>query len=120
MQNVKGYLNFDMVGSGTDSRYLMYFFTAAHPKFGEWLKADMAKHNFCFDPDYRAWENPVGGSDQQSFHLKGVPIVWYHTGGQPNYNFPSDEADTVNYPKLTDITRASYLTTWNLAIEAEY
>ena len=120
MQNVKGYLNFDMVGSGTNSRYLMYFFTAAHPKFGEWLKADMAKHNFCFDPDYRAWENPVGGSDQQSFHLKGVPIVWYHTGGQPNYNFPSDEADTVNYPKLTDITRASYLTTWHLANEAEY
>lgn len=120
MQKVKGYLNFDMVGSGTDSRYLMYFFTAAHPKFGEWLKADMAKHNFCFDPDYRAWENPVGGSDQQSFHLKGVPIVWYHTGGQPNYNFPSDEADTVNYPKLTDITRASYLTTWHLANEAEY
>ena len=120
MQNVKGYLNFDMVGSGTDSRYLMYFFTAAHPKFGEWLKADMAKHNFCFDPDYRAWENPVGGSDQQSFHLKGVPIVWYHTGGQPNYNFPSDEADTVNYPKLTDIIRASYLTTWHLANDAEY
>ncbi len=120
MQKVKGYLNFDMVGSGTDSRYLMYFFTAAHPKFGEWLKADMAKHNFCFDPDYRAWENPVGGSDQQSFHLKGVPIVWYHTGGQPNYNFPSDEADTVNYSKLTDITRASYLTTWHLANEAEY
>lgn len=120
MRNVKGYLNFDMVGSGTDSRYLMYFYTAAHPKIGEWLKADMAKHNFCFDPDYRAWDNPVGGSDQQSFHLKGVPIVWYHTGGQPNYNFPSDEADTVNYPKLTDITRASYLTTWHLANEAEY
>ena len=71
MQKVKGYLNFDMVGSGTDSRYLMYFFTASHPKIGEWLKADMAKHNFCFDPDYRAWDNPVGGSDQQSFHLKG-------------------------------------------------
>ena len=120
MQKVKGYLNFDMVGSGMDSRYLMYFFTASHPKIGEWLKADMAKHNFCFDPDYRAWDNPVGGSDQQSFHLKGVPIVWYHTGGQPNYNFPSDEAQTINYPKLTDITRASYLTTWHLANEAEY
>ena len=120
MSKVKGYLNFDMVGSGTDSRYLMYFFTASHPKIDDWLKADMAKHNFCFDPDYRAWDNPIGGSDQSSFHLKGVPIVWYHTGGQPNYNFPSDEASTINYPKLTDITRASYLTTWHLANEAEY
>ena len=120
MSKVKGYLNFDMVGSGTDSRYLMYFFTASHPKIGDWLKADMAKHNFCFDPDYRAWDNPIGGSDQSSFHLKGVPIVWYHTGGQPNYNFPSDEASTINYPKLIDIIRASYLTTWHLANEAEY
>lgn len=121
MPKVKGYLNFDMVGSGTDSKYLMYFFTAAHPKLGEWLKSDMKTYGFTtFDPDYRAWENPVGGSDQQSFHLKGVPIVWYHTGGQPHYNFPSDEPQTINYPKLTDITRASYLTTWRLANESEY
>ena len=121
MAKVKGYLNFDMVGSGTDSKYLMYFFTAAHPKLGEWLKSDMKTYGFTtFEPDYRAWENPIGGSDQQSFHLKGVPIVWYHTGGQPQYNFPSDEPQTINYPKLADITRASYLTTWRLANEAEY
>ena len=121
MSKVKGYLNFDMVGSGTDSRYLMYFFTAAHPKLGEWLKEDIIKYKFrTFEPDYRAWENPVGGSDQQSFHLKGVPIVWYHTGGQPHYNQPDDEASTLNYPKLTDITRASYLTAWHMANEANY
>lgn len=120
MPKVKCYLNFDMVGSGTDSPYLMYFFTASHPKLGEWLKADMATYKFGFNPDYRSWDNPVGGSDQSSFHLKGVPIVWYHTGGQPHYNQPSDEAQTVNYPKLTDITRASYLTTWRMANEADY
>lgn len=118
MSKVKGYLNFDMVGSGTDSKYLMYFFTASHPTLGEWLKSDMKTYGFTtFEPDYRAWENPVGGSDQQSFHLKGVPIVWYHTGGQPHYNFPSDEAQTINYPKLVEITRASFLTTWRLANE---
>ena len=121
MANVKGYLNFDMVGSGTDSKYLMYFFTAAHPKLGEWLKDDISKYRFStFEPDYRAWENPVGGSDQQAFLLKGVPIVWYHTGGQPHYNQPSDEASTLNYPKLTDITRASYLTAWHLANDTAY
>lgn len=120
MDHVRGYLNFDMVGSGTDSRYVTYFYTAAHPRLGEWLKDDMAVHHFAFDPDYRAWDNPVGGSDQSSFHRKGVPIVWYHTGAQPHYNQPSDEPATVNYPKLTDITRAAYLTTWHLANEAEY
>ncbi len=121
MPKVKGYLNFDMVGSGTDSKYLMYFFTAAHPKLGEWLKGDINKYKLnTFEPDYRAWENPVGGSDQQSFHLKGVPIVWYHTGGQPHYNQPTDETSTLNYPKLADITRAAYLTTWHMANEDNY
>ena len=121
MDRVKGYLNFDMVGSGTDSKYLMYFFTASHPVLGEWLKADINKYNFStFEPDYRSWDNPIGGSDQSSFHLKGVPIVWYHTGGQPHYNQPSDEPQTINYPKLTDITRASFLTTWHLANEQDY
>ena len=121
MDKVKGYLNFDMVGSGTDSKYLMYFFTASHPTLGEWLKADIAKYGFgTFEPDYRSWDNPIGGSDQSSFHLKGVPIVWYHTGGQPHYNQPSDEPATINYPKLTDITKASFLTTWHLANDASY
>lgn len=120
MDRVRGYLNFDMVGSGTDSRSVTYFFTAAHPLLGQWLKDDMAEHRFAFEPDYRAWDNPVGGSDQSSFHLKGVPIVWYHTGAQPHYNQPSDEPATVNYPKLTDITRAAFLTTWHLAYEASY
>ena len=121
MGSVKGYLNFDMVGSGTDSKYLMYFFTASHPKLGEWLKSDMQTYRFgTFAPDYRSWDNPVGGSDQSSFHLKGVPIVWYHTGGQPHYNQPSDEPQTINYPKLADITRASYLTAWRMANEPEY
>lgn len=120
MDRVRCYLNFDMVGSGTDSPYVTYFYTAAHPRLGEWLKADMAEHHFAFEPDYRAWDNPVGGSDQSSFHLKGVPIVWYHTGAQPHYNQPSDEPQTVNYPKLADITRAAFLTAWHMANEREY
>ena len=99
---------------------MVYFFTASHPRFADWLKADMAEYRFVFNPDYRSWDNPVGGSDQSSFHLKGVPIVWYHTGGQPHYNQPTDEAQTINYPKLADITRASYPTAWRMANEAEY
>lgn len=123
MDKVKGYLNFDMVGGNNrpdDPSYFVYFYTAAHPTFGNWLKADIKDYNLHLNPDCRAWDNPVGGSDQSSFHLKGVPIVWYHTDAQPNYNQPSDEADTINYEKLTDITRASFLTAWHLANEAEY
>lgn len=123
INRIKGYLNFDMVGGNNrsdDPSYFVYFYTEAHPAMGDWLRNDISKHGFALNPDIRSWDNPIGGSDQGSFARYGVPIVWYHTDAQPHYNQPSDEAHTINYPKLTDITRASYLTTWHLANEQDY
>ena len=123
MSKVKGYLNFDMVGGNNkpeDPTYMVYFYTDTHPAFGDWLKDDINRYSLKLNPSYRPWDNPVGGSDQSSFHLKGVPIIWYHTDAQPHYNQPSDEPNTINYPKLTDISRASFLTTWHLANDTAY
>lgn len=114
---IKGYMNFDMVGRGpvNNPAHLTYFYTADHPAFGDWLKKDMDQHHFVFDPHYRPWDNPVGGSDNGSFAQVGVPIVWYHTEGHPDYTRPSDHADKIDYAKLTDITRAAYLCAWRMA-----
>ena len=123
ISKVKGYLNFDMVGGNNkpeDPTYMVYFYTDTHPAFGDWLKDDINRYSLKLNPSYRPWDNPIGGSDQGSFHIKGVPIIWYHTDAQPHYNQPSDEPNTINYPKLTDISRASFLTTWHLANDAEY
>ena len=117
---VKGYLNFDMVGGNNradDPSYFVYFFSASHPEYGEWLRRDIAENGFRLNPNYKSWDNPVGGSDQGSFARKGIPVVWYHTDAQPHYNHPSDEAPTVNYQKLADISRVSFLTAWHLANE---
>lgn len=121
-QRIKAYLNFDMVGRGPIDapRLVRYFYTAAHPDFERWLKADMQTYHFDFDPDYKAWERPVGGSDNASFALAEIPIVWYHTEGHPDYTRPSDSADKIDYAKLTDITRAAFLTAWRMANEASY
>lgn len=123
ISKVKGYLNFDMVGGNNkpeDPTYMVYFYTDTHPAFGDWLKDDINRYSLKLNPSYRPWDNPIGGSDQSSFHLKGVPIIWYHTDAQPHYNQPSDEPNTINYPKLTDISRASFLTTWHLANDTAY
>lgn len=119
---IKAYMNFDMIGRGPESNpmYMKYFYTEAHPAFGEWLRADMDKHGFCFAPDYRPWDNPVGGSDNGSFAKVGVPIVWYHTDGHADYHRPSDSADKVDYKKLLDITRAAFLCAWRMANEENY
>jgi Zn-dependent M28 family amino/carboxypeptidase len=119
LSQVSAYMNFDMIGRGPvdNPKHLTYFYTASHPVFGDWLKDDMAVHGFSFIPDYRAWDNPIGGSDNAYFAKNGIPIVWYHTEGHPDYHLPSDTADKIDYEKMTDITRAAFLSTWRLANE---
>lgn len=119
LSHVSVYMNFDMIGRGPvdNPKHLTYFYTASCPAFGEWLKEDMSVRGFSFVPDYRAWDNPTGGSDNAYFAKNGIPIVWYHTEGHPDYHRPSDTADKIDYEKLTDITRAAFLCTWRLANE---
>ena len=120
---VKGYLNFDMIGRNNkpeQPRHVVYFFTASHPAFGRWLKDDIERYGLRLEPDYRAWDRPVGGSDNASFALRDIPVIWYHTDGHPDYHQPSDHAGRLNWEKLTDITRAAFLNLWNLANEESY
>ena len=93
LSQIKGYLNFDMIGRNNkpqQPKQVVYFYTAVHPVFGDWLKEDIRKYGLQLEPDYRAWENPIGGSDNGSFAKVGIPIIWYHTDGHPDYHQPSD------------------------------
>lgn len=120
---VKGYLNFDMIGRNNkpeQPQHVVYFYTAAHPVFGDWLKQDIAHYGLQLQPDYRAWDRPVGGSDNASFALRDIPVIWYHTDGHPDYHQPSDHADRLNWEKMIEITKAAFLNAWNLANEYKY
>ena len=107
LSQIKGYLNFDMIGRNNkpqQPKQVVYFYTAAHPVFGDWLKEDIRKYGLQLEPDYRAWENPIGGSDNGSFAKVGIPIIWYHTDGHPDYHQPSDHADRLNWDKVVAVS----------------
>lgn len=118
LNRIKGYLNFDMIGRNNNEanpEQVVYFYTESHPAFGNWLKEDMKRYGLRLEPDYRPWDKPVGGSDNGSFAKKDIPIIWYHTDGHPDYHLPSDEADKINWDKLVNITKASFLNMWHMA-----
>lgn len=123
LSRIKGYLNFDMIGRNNkpqQPKQVVYFYTAVHPVFGDWLKEDIRKYGLQLEPDYRAWENPIGGSDNGSFAKVGIPIIWYHTDGHPDYHQPSDHADRLNWDKVVEITKASFLNMWKMANEKSF
>lgn len=123
LSQIKGYLNFDMIGRNNkpqQPKQVVYFYTAVHPVFGDWLKEDIRKYGLQLEPDYRAWKNPIGGSDNGSFAKVGIPIIWYHTDGHPDYHQPSDHADRLNWDKVVEITKASFLNMWKMANEKSF
>ena len=123
MAKVKAYLNFDMIGRNHDEanpQHVVYFYTEAHPVFADWLREDIEDYGLGLKPDYRAWDRPVGGSDNGTFALRDIPIIWYHTDGHPDYHQPGDEASKINWAKLVDITKAAFLNLWNLANEKTF
>lgn len=123
LNKIKGYLNYDMIGRDNrpeEPDYFVYFYTASHPKFGNWLKEDINRYKINLKPDYRAWDNPVGGSDNGSFAVHKIPIVWFHTDWHPDYHKPTDHANLLNWKKITEITKASYLIMWKLANEKDF
>ena len=44
-------------------------------------------------------------SDYGPFRSRGIPFLFFTTGENPRYHTPDDTADTVNYAKLTAISR---------------
>ncbi len=123
LSKIKGYINFDMIGRNNNEakpKHVVYFYTEAHPAFGEWLKNDVENYGLQLEPNYRPWDRPIGGGDNGSFAKRDIPIIWYHTDGHPDYHMPSDHADRINYEKVVEITRAAYLNLWNLANLPEF
>ncbi len=120
LNQIKGYMNFDMIGRNHDENVpesVVFFYTANYPKYEQWMKKYIRHYNLSLKPIYKPWDNPVGGSDNASFAEHGIPIVWYHTDGHPDYHQPGDHAEKINWSKMIDIIRSAYLIFFDMAQE---
>lgn len=54
-------------------------------------------------------------SDQWPFLNNDVPAVWFFTGLHPDYHRATDDADKINYEKMTRVVKLLHATSWNLA-----
>lgn len=87
LKQIKGYLNFDMIGRNNkpeQPQHVVYFYTAAHPAFGEWLKRDITRYELQLQPDYRPWtpwaeatmpRSPVPASPSSGITPTAIPTI---------------------------------------------
>ncbi len=84
-------INMDMIGRLRGDR-LAVIGTGSSPGWPELLSElnREAGLRLLFTSD------PYGGSDQQSFYLADVPVLFFFTGKHPEYHTPADREETVD------------------------
>lgn len=123
IDKVKAYLNFDMIGRNSrenEPTHVDFFYSEDRPNFKQWSQKDVMKYNLNLTPAHHPMDYQSGGSDNAAFTQVGIPVIWYHTNGHPDFHKPGDHADKLNWDKVVNITKASYLNMWKLANEKEY
>lgn len=118
------YLNFDMVGRNgspdSPGNKVAMIYTKAYNVLVETSKEHINNFDLNLDVNFSGVDKPEGGSDNSGFAKKDVPIFWFHTGGHTDYHKASDHVELINWQKLEDIIKLSYLNIWEFANNPEH
>lgn len=99
LNNVMAMINLDMVGRmDTASHKVNVLGTGSTPKWDSLLTV-------TYNPDLDLSKNPsgTGGSDQLSFYMKNIPVLFFITGIHRDYHTPGDISAMINYNGMYDI-----------------
>lgn len=92
-------LNFDMVGRmDTTNPTLNIIGTGTA---GEW--DSLISVSYKGPVTIRKSESGIAGSDQMSFYLKQIPVLFFITGMHEDYHKPSDDAEKINRSGMADV-----------------
>ena len=86
-------INMDMIGRLNDSTHKVIIYgTGTSNVWEPLLKNTKSDLTLKFD------SGGIGPSDQTSFYLKDIPVLFFFTGQHSDYHKPTDVAEKINYP----------------------
>ena len=99
LDKVTAYLNFDMVGRLRDNKLILQGVGSS----SVWTKL-IEKRNVPIGFNLTLQDDPYLPTDVTAFYPKEVPVLSFFTGGHEDYNRPTDDPDTLNYPGIERIS----------------
>ncbi|MFP4488266.1 MAG: M20/M25/M40 family metallo-hydrolase [Bacteroidales bacterium] len=119
MDNCKFYINFDMIARDSEDDKegldVGVTYNSNYPGILEMCQTNVEDYGLKMNYNYRAQENPRGGSDYTAFTASGVPIIAFMAAMHPDYHTPNDHVEFVNWDKMLDIIRLGFLNLWEVA-----
>jgi hypothetical protein len=92
-------VNFDMVGRLNDKNELTVYGTGTSPGFAALVDTLGKAEGFTV----KKIADGFGPSDQQSFYVKDIPVLFAFTGTHPDYHRPSDDTERINFAGMARI-----------------
>ena len=139
INKVKSYLNLDMIGRNNkddSGSQVAFIYSDSTSNYDSIIKGEIEKHKLNLElvTDVNSINSDFSNgshnnylymifrrsSDHASFEKKGIPIFLYTTGLHSDYHKVSDHAENINWEKLTNITKLSFLTLYMLANPATF
>jgi len=118
-------LNMDMVGRfdeahKDDDRYVYLIGSdKLSSELHEISEAVNAEHvGISLDYTFNAPDDPnrfYYRSDHYNFAKNNIPVIFYFSGVHEDYHGPGDTPDKIRYPKMAEIGRLVFLTSWEIA-----
>lgn len=109
-------LNLDMIGrNGLDTLYVV-----GAPKSPDLAKINEDENRSIGFILSLAMEKYFGQSDHATFYKKKIPVLFYHSGDQPDLHKVTDSPDLINTEKAAKISRLAFRTAWRIANEDKY
>lgn len=118
IDKVKLYVNFDMISKESESdtlhNQIRMTYSSALTSLEEKTKEYATVYNLNLDFICRSTKSPRGGSDFSSFAAKNVPVISLIAGFPITYHTPKDETKDINWQKMVDIVKVTYLYLWDV------
>ncbi len=124
IENIKLNINFDMISKDSENDTLKnqarMVYTSLYPKFESMSQKHIEEYDINLDLNYRPSEKPGGGSDHSSFSAKNVPVMYFMAGFPVTYHTPKDRTHNINWDKMIDIIKLTFLNAWELVNTDEW
>ena len=107
--------NFDMVGRLNEQKELTVYGTGTTPGIDTLVDALGKSSGFVI----KKIADGFGPSDQQSFYVKDIPVLFAFTGTHRDYHRPSDDTERINFQGMERIADFAELLVLDLARRPE-
>ena len=98
LENVAAYFNFDMVGRLRDNKLSLQGVGSS----SDW-RGIIERRNIAAGFNLSLLDDPYLPTDSTAFYPKGIAILSFFTGSHEDYNRPTDDPGTLDYPGMRRI-----------------